>query len=128
MIALAATLSTSAFVFPILKEKGWEDSPAGQAATSILLLQDLAVAPLLVILPFAVGQMASDPTAIALLTAKATVGFGLVLFVGSALLRPLFRKVAETNSAETFVALCLLVSVGMGSIAKNLGLTDTAGA
>ena len=35
---------------------------------------------------------------------------------------------AETRSTETFVALCLLVSVGMGAIAKGLGLTDTAGA
>jgi len=43
-------------------------------------------------------------------------------------LRKLFVAVAETRSTETFVALCLLVSVGMGAIAKGLGLTDTAGA
>ena len=128
ILAVAGTLSTSAFVFPALKEKGWEESDAGQAATSILLLQDLAVAPLLVLLPFIVGQGITDPTAVAFLTAKATLGFGSVVFAGSLLLRSVFDLVAKTRSAETFVALCLLVAVGMGAIATSLGLTDTAGA
>ena len=39
VLALAGTLSTSAFIFPVLKERGWEADDAGQAATSILLLQ-----------------------------------------------------------------------------------------
>jgi Kef-type K+ transport system membrane component KefB len=128
VLALAGTLSTSAFIFPVLKERGWEEEDAGQAATSILLLQDLAVAPLLVIMPFVVGQDVTDYSAIGFLTAKATIGFGSVVVVGSFVLRRLFRVVAQTQSTETFVALCLLVSVGMGSIAKGLGLTDTAGA
>ena len=128
VIALSLTLSTSAFVFPVLNERGWEDEESGQAATSILLLQDLAVAPLLVLLPFVVGQGPTDYTAIAFLTAKASVGFGTVFFVGSLILQQVFALVAATRSTETFVALCLLVSVGMGTIAKSLGLTDTAGA
>lgn len=99
----------------------------GQAATSILLLQDLFVAPLLVLLPFVVGQGETDYSAIAFLTAKATLGFGSVVFVGSYVLTRLFNLVAQSRSTETFVALCLLVSVGMGAIAKSLGLTDTAG-
>eukprot|EP00316_Scyphosphaera_apsteinii_P011270 CAMPEP_0119314988 /NCGR_PEP_ID=MMETSP1333-20130426/34143_1 /TAXON_ID=418940 /ORGANISM="Scyphosphaera apsteinii, Strain RCC1455" /LENGTH=755 /DNA_ID=CAMNT_0007320203 /DNA_START=88 /DNA_END=2355 /DNA_ORIENTATION=+ len=128
VLALAGTLSTSAFVFPVLKEKGWEESQSGQAATSILLLQDLAVAPLLVLLPFVVGQGVTDPSAVIFLTAKATIGFGVVIALGSVILRQLFELVVETRSSETFVALSLLVSVGMGVIAKDLGLTDTAGA
>jgi len=99
----------------------------GQAATSILLLQDLFVAPLLVLLPFVVGQGETDYSAIAFLTAKDTLGFGSVVFVGSYVLTRLFNLVAQSRSTETFVALCLLVSVGMGAIAKSLGLTDTAG-
>lgn len=128
VLALAGTLSTSAFIFPVLKEKGWEEEDSGQAATSILLLQDLAVAPILVLLPYVVGQGVTDYAAIGFLTAKATLGFGTVIFVGSFVLRKLFALVAQTRSTETFVALCLLVSVGMGVIAKSLGLTDTAGA
>ena len=128
VLALAGTLSTSAFIFPVLKERGWEGENAGQAATSILLLQDLFVAPLLVILPFVVGQGPTDYAAIAFLTAKAAIGFGFVMFVLSKVLQQIFRVVAKTQSAETFVALSLLVSVGMGAVAKSLGLIDTAGA
>lgn len=128
VLALALTLSTSAFVFPVLNERGWEDEESGQAATSILLLQDLAVAPLLVLLPFVVGQQPPDYAAIGFLTAKASIGFGSIIYVGSIILQRVFAWVAETRSTETFVALCLLVSVGMGTIAKTLGLTDTAGA
>lgn len=128
VLALAGTLSTSAFIFPVLKERGWESEPTGQSATSILLLQDLFVAPLLVILPYVVGQGPTDFTAIGFLTLKAVVGFGLVMYVGSFLLQRLFNLVAQTRSTETFVALSLLVSVGMGAIAQICGLTDTAGA
>eukprot|EP00553_Chaetoceros_curvisetus_P004474 CAMPEP_0204615822 /NCGR_PEP_ID=MMETSP0717-20131115/3214_1 /ASSEMBLY_ACC=CAM_ASM_000666 /TAXON_ID=230516 /ORGANISM="Chaetoceros curvisetus" /LENGTH=201 /DNA_ID=CAMNT_0051628853 /DNA_START=314 /DNA_END=916 /DNA_ORIENTATION=+ len=46
-IASAGALSSSAFVLPVLKSKGWEDRKEGIAGLSVLLLQDLAVAPLL---------------------------------------------------------------------------------
>jgi len=129
VLAFAGALSTSAFIFPVLKERGWEDEESGEAATSILLLQDLLVAPLLVLLPFLVGESnQTDYAAIGFLTAKATLGFGAIMYAASFVLRQLFVLVAQTQSTETFVALCLLVSAGMGSIAKFFGLTDTAGA
>ena len=46
MLGLIGALSTSAFVFPALKAKGWEERPTGVAASTVLLLQDLSVAPL----------------------------------------------------------------------------------
>ena len=128
VLAVTGALSTSAFIFPVLKERGWEEEQSGAAATTILLLQDLLVAPLLVILPFLVTQGPMDYGAIGFLTAKATLGFGAVVAVGSRVLQRIFQAVSETRSSETFVALCLLVSAGMGEIAKVLGLTDTAGA
>lgn len=128
ILSFAGALSTSAFIFPVLKEKEWEEEDVGQAATSILLLQDLLVAPLLVIIPFVVGTGPIDYAAIGFLSLKALVGFGSVIAAGSYLLRRLFSIVATTRSTETFVSLSLLVSVGMGAIAKSLGLTDTAGA
>lgn len=128
ILAITCALSTSAFIFPVLKERGWEEEQSGAAATTILLLQDLLVAPLLVLLPYLVSSGPTDFSAIGFLTAKATIGFGSVIFAGSFFLRGLFRLVSQTRSSETFVALCLLVSAGMGEIAKTLGLTDTAGA
>jgi Kef-type K+ transport system membrane component KefB len=130
VLAFAGALSTSAFIFPVLKERGWEEQESGEAATSILLLQDLLVAPLLVLLPFLVGSAgeSTDFAAIGFLTLKATIGFGAIMYGASFVLRKLFALVAQTQSTETFVALCLLVAAGMGSVAKEFGLTDTAGA
>ena len=79
MLALAGSLSTSAFIFPVLNEseRGWEGEDAGQAATSVLLLQDLFVAPPLMVMPmpYVVGRVPTDLAAIGFLTAKATIGF-----------------------------------------------------
>ena len=59
-------------------------------------------------LPFIVGQGLTDPNEVAFLTTKATLGFGAVVFAGSFILRRLFELVAESRSAETFVALSLV--------------------
>lgn len=136
-IAAAGALSSSAFVLPILKEKGWEDRPDGIAALSILLLQDLAVAPLLVVLPLlatvegGVGNSdgaGADPIALGILAFKATVGFGSVLALASVALRKVFQVVASSKSSQSFVAASLLVAVGMGVISDYLGLSSTTGA
>eukprot|EP00985_Skeletonema_marinoi_P018499 scaffold10350_cov110-Skeletonema_marinoi.AAC.1 len=133
-IAAAGALSSSAFVLPILKEKGWEDRPDGIAALSILLLQDLAVAPLLVVLPLlatvegGVGNNGADPIALGILAFKATVGFGGVLALASVVLRKVFVVVASSKSSQSFVAASLLVAVGMGVISDYLGLSSTTGA
>ena len=138
-IAAAGALSSSAFVLPILKEKGWEDRPDGIAALSILLLQDLAVAPLLVILPLianvegdvtssANGGGGADPIVLGILAFKATVVFGAVLALASVALRRVFQVVASSRSSQSFVAASLLVAVGMGVVSDFLGLSSTTGA
>ena len=136
-IASAGALSSSAFVLPILKEKGWQKGAGGIATLSILLLQDLAVAPLLVLLPLfaeydqgaaAGGSATQDPALLALLIGKATIGFGGVLALASLVLRGIFKVVARFGSAQTFVAATLLVAAGMGIIADELGLSATTGA
>jgi Kef-type K+ transport system membrane component KefB/voltage-gated potassium channel Kch/Ca2+-binding EF-hand superfamily protein len=127
-IASAGALSSSAFVLPVLKAKKWEDRPEGIAALSVLLLQDLAVAPLLVILPLLAGAGPQTGAELGILAAKATIGFGFVLAVGSVLLRYVFDVVAAARSTETFVAAALLVALGMGQAAERLGLSATTGA
>ena len=132
-IAAAGALSSSAFVLPVLKEKGWESKPDGIAALSILLLQDLAVAPLLVILPLAAeydrggGVLTEDPGQLALFMAEAIFGFGAVIAAGSLGLKEIFKKVASAGTSS-FVAASLLVSIGLGVIADKLGLSATTGA
>ena len=128
VIASAGALSSSAFVLPFLKQKGWEERPEGIAGLSILLLQDLAVAPLLVVLPILAGAGPQSAAELSVLVFKATVGFGAVLAAGSYLLRYVFDVVASARSTETFVAAALLVAVGMGQVADVLGLSASTGA
>jgi Kef-type K+ transport system membrane component KefB len=78
------------------------------------LLQDIAVAPLLVILPLLAGS-GTDFESLEVLVVKGTFGFGAVLAVGAVVLRQMFSVVAATRSSETFVAAALLVAVGMGA-------------
>jgi Kef-type K+ transport system membrane component KefB/voltage-gated potassium channel Kch len=127
-IASAGALSSSAFVLPFLKEKDWEERPEGIAGLSILLLQDLAVAPLLVVLPLLAGSGPQSAVELAILVSKATIGFGAVLIAGSYGLRFVFDLVASARSTETFVAASLLVAVGMGQVADFLGLSASTGA
>lgn len=127
-IASAGALSSSAFVLPFLKQKGWEERPEGIAGLSILLLQDLAVAPLLVVLPLLAGSGPQSAIELAVLVFKATIGFGAVLVAGSYGLRFVFDIVASSRSTETFVAAALLVALGMGQVADVLGLSASTGA
>lgn len=127
-LASAGALSSSAFVLPVLKAKGWEERPDGTAALATLLLQDIAVAPLLVILPLIAGAGPQSSQELGVLVAKGTFGFGGVLAVGSVALRQFFSVVAAAQSSETFVAAALLVAIGMGAAAQGLGLSTTTGA
>lgn len=127
-IASAGALSSSAFVLPVLKQKKLEDRPEGIAALSVLLLQDIAVAPLLVLLPLIAGSGPQSGGELGILVAKATVGFGAVLAVGSVALKYVFDVVAAARSTETFVAAALLVAIGMGQAADYLGLSASTGA
>jgi len=134
VIGAALSLSSSAFVLKILQEKGQLSTKFGSAALGILLMQDIAVVPLLVLLPIIESNdsgVLSLTDQIALLgatVAKAVLGLGGILVIGGAIVRSLFAIVARSQSSETFVALCLLVAVGIGALTDSLGLSSTLGA
>lgn len=133
VIGAALSLSSSAFVLKILQEKGQLATRAGSAALGILLLQDIAVVPLLVLLPIIESNTGSMPlteqlTILGLTFMKAIFGLGGILIFGGAFVRFLFSLIAKTKSSETFVALCLLVVVGTGALTDSFGLSSTLGA
>jgi Kef-type K+ transport system membrane component KefB len=127
VIGLALSLSSSAFVLKILQEKGQLSTLYGAASLGILLLQDIAVVPLLVLLPIlesSTGPLTLSDEVLLLGSTflKAIFGLGGILFLGGRLVRFLFALVAQTRSSETFVALCLLVALGTGALTDALGL------
>ena len=126
---LALALSSTAVVVPVLAERKRLGSPAGRTAFSVLLFQDLAVAPLL----FAVAALsAPGGTSLGseLLFSLGPAALALVgvVVLGRLVLRPLFHAVANTRSTEFFMAVCLLVVIGTGAITAASGLSMSLGA
>ncbi|KAJ0010122.1 hypothetical protein Pint_33523 [Pistacia integerrima] len=131
VIGAALSLSSSAFVLQLLAEKGELPTRFGSATLGILLLQDIAVVPLLVILPVLESQNVVEESIWPMLakeSLKALAGLGLLSLGGKYLLRRVFEVVAEARSSEAFIALCLLTVAGTSLLTQQLGFSDTLGA
>jgi monovalent cation:H+ antiporter-2, CPA2 family len=129
ILGLALGLSSTAVVMQTLIERGQMARPEGRAAFGILLFQDLAVVPVL----FGVSMMAPDRLGAGVgglvqSLLGAALAVGAVIVIGRLGLRPLFRQAARTGSAEVFMALCLLVVIGIGLITAAAGLSMALGA
>lgn len=128
-IGAALALSSTAIVMPILTEQKRQHAVAGRATFSVLLFQDLAVAPILVALAL-FGRRAGEASASDLFVSFATGALGLLILLvfGRLLLRPMLRSVARAKSEELFVAACLLVVIGAGLVSELTGLSMALGA
>jgi CPA2 family monovalent cation:H+ antiporter-2 len=128
-LGAALAMSSTAIVMPSLVEHKRQHSPAGRAAFSVLLFQDLAVAPILVTIAL-VGAQAGETLSPRLFLAFAPAAGGLALLVvlGRLILRPMLRSVARAKSEELFVAACLLVVIGAGLVSAMAGLSMALGA
>jgi len=102
---------------------------AGRASFSVLLLQDLAVAPILVTIAF-LGSHQDNYFSFKPLMAFAPAALGLLGLValGRLVLRPMMRSVARADSPELFMAASLLVVIGAGLAAAMVGLSMALGA
>ncbi len=129
MIGAALSLSSTAIVIPVLAEERRLGTAVGRFSFAALLLQDLAVAPLLVLAAMlAGGRVESLAASLALTLAPAALALAAVIVVGRLVLRPLFHSVATTRSPEFFMAACLLVVLGAALTAAASGLSMALGA
>ncbi len=122
-------LSSTAIVIKQLSEQVELNTEHGRAAVSILLFQDLAVIPLLVIIPILVStseQGLAQPLVWAMI--KATGVFLLIMAIGHWALRPLFHEIARSRSAELFTLTVLLVSLAAAWLTHEAGLSLALGA
>ena len=128
-IGAALSMSSTAIVIPMLVESKRLHSGAGRASLAVLLFQDIAVAPLLVMTGAlsAAGQSGLAWQLLTTLVPAALVLTALVVF-GRLALRPFFHFVAETKSPEFFMAACLLVVLGDGLAAAASHLSMALGA
>ncbi|KQW71038.1 potassium transporter TrkA [Phenylobacterium sp. Root77] len=129
-IGAALALSSTAVVMQILTEHKRQHSPAGRATFSVLLFQDLAVAPILVTLAILGRSGDGEAFSPRLLLAFAPAALGVMILVafGRLLLRPMLKSVARAKSEELFMAACLLVVIGAGLVSALTGLSMALGA
>jgi glutathione-regulated potassium-efflux system protein KefB len=126
---LGLSLSSTAFALQLLAEKNELGSDYGRASFGILLFQDLAVIPLLALLPFLGEATEQASSGGGWVTGLKVVGVlaGVVLG-GRYVLRPVFRLVASLHSQELFTATALLVVVGTALLVGAVGLSMALGA
>ena len=121
-------MSSTAVLTKLLTERLELDAPHGREVMGVLLFQDLAVVPLLVLIP-AFSRTAEEmlvSMGIALL--KAALVLGLVFLFGKRLLGRWFLTVARGKSAELFILNMLLVTLGMAWMSESAGLSMALGA
>ena len=129
IIGACLSLSSTAIVLDLLSSQGRLTTNAGRASFSVLLAQDLAVVPLLFFIS-TLGANSGAPilTSLANALVQALIALAAIVLVGRLLLRPLFRLVAATHSAELFIAAVLFVIVASGVAAQQAGLSMALGA
>jgi monovalent cation:proton antiporter-2 (CPA2) family protein len=145
-VGLILALSSTAIVLQTLNEKGLLKTEGGQGAFSVLLFQDIAVIPMLAIIPLLemptrVGAdndvaYAQDPSGgLAILTELPNWGYAIVVvgaisivvFGGHFLCRPLFRFVAQSRMREVFTATALMLVIGIAALMSLVGLSPALG-
>ncbi|TGM08370.1 potassium transporter Kef [Leptospira barantonii] len=128
VISISISLSSTAFALQVLGEKNELNTAYGRSAFAILLFQDLAVIPIMAMLPF-LAESAADPGSQGgmkqILFAVGTIL--AVILAGRFLARPLFRLVASTGNHEIFTALSLLIVIGVSLLMDQVGLSMALG-
>ncbi|HWH72887.1 MAG TPA: monovalent cation:proton antiporter-2 (CPA2) family protein [Methylibium sp.] len=129
-VALGAALamSSTAIVVKMMAERLELETPHGKRVMGVLLFQDLAVVPLLVLIP-ALGEPAGElARALAIAGVKAAVLLALLLLGGQRLMRWWLTLVARQRSEELFVLNLLFVTLGLAWLTEHAGLSLALGA
>lgn len=129
LIGLALSLSSTAIVVELLAAQDRLASTTGRASVAVLLLQDLAVVPILFLVGvLGAGSGISVASGLAKALLQAAAVLAVIILIGKFLLTPLFRHVAATQTIELFTAATLFVVVGSGVLSATAGLSMAMGA
>ncbi len=127
VLGAGVAMSSTAIVLRLLADEGQIDAPSGQLSVAVLLLQDLAIVPFLLLVPLLAGEtegLRGLGLALArMATALAFMGFAVWFLVPRVL-----DRVAQSRSGELFSLLALLIVLGSALVAESLGLTLAVGA
>jgi monovalent cation:proton antiporter-2 (CPA2) family protein len=127
VVGLGLAMSSTAIVLAWLGERGQLSSPSGRLAFAILLFQDVAVIPLIALLPLISPDKTGHPSGW-ILAAKGVAAIAFVMVVSRLLVRPVLKLVARFGGREVFTAAALLVVIGSALTMDTMGLSMSLGA
>lgn len=128
IVGFGLALSSTAFSMQTLESQGATNTRYGQTTFAILLFQDLAIVPLLALIPLLAPGAEADNVSGSTRFAIAVLAVVLLLFAGRYLLNPLFRIIANTGAKEAMIAAALLVVLGAATLMQLAGLSMAMGA
>lgn len=128
VLAGAAAMSSTAIVSKLMAERVELDSPHGRQIMGILLFQDLAVVPLLIIIPALAEDPSRLPMTLSLAFVKAAMVLGLMLVFGQRMMNWWMTFVARSKSQELFVLNVLLITLGLAWLTEMAELSLALGA
>ncbi|ODS15190.1 monovalent cation:proton antiporter-2 (CPA2) family protein [Pseudoalteromonas tetraodonis] len=136
-IGLMLALSSTAIVLQSLEEKGWLKQEAGQNAFSVLLFQDIAIIPILALLPLLAFAAPSSSKQISdsiiagwPVWQQVGVSVGVIAAIiagGKYVSAPLFRYIAQTHMREIFTIFALFLVVAISLVMHSIGLSPALG-
>jgi CPA2 family monovalent cation:H+ antiporter-2 len=122
------SMSSTAIVSKLLAERLEIQTPHGRQIFGALLFQDLAVVPLIILIPAFARDSDAMAATLGLAMLKAVVVLGFLLFVGQRIMRPWFQWVAGHKSPELFTLNLLLFTLGLAFLTESAGLSLALGA
>ena len=129
VVGASLALSSTAVIIPVMAERRRLGTGAGRTVFSVLLFQDLMVAPLIFLVTMLSIRTGGNLwLTIAYTLLPAICGLLLLVGGGRLLMRPLFHHVAAAGSTEFFMAACLLVVIGTGVVTALSGVSMGLGA
>ena len=122
VIGSALSLSSTAIVMQVIEENAEQSTRVGRLSFSILLMQDLAVIPILVLFPLLAKSDVKISSALGEAFLNAAIAMVVIFAVGRLLLRPIYRLIAEAKSNVLFLSYTLIVVLGSSYLSSRLGL------
>jgi CPA2 family monovalent cation:H+ antiporter-2 len=122
------SLSSTAVVLKILADRGETDAPQGQLSLGILIFQDMAIVPMIALVPILSGIRAASPTAILTRFLVGGAAMAAVFIVARYLMPRLLHLIVGTRIREVFLLTSLVVCLGMAWLTSSLGLSLALGA
>lgn len=127
IVGSALALSSTAIVLKILNESGTIKSDEGRNSVGILIFQDIAVIPILLMISLATETDAQILPLVGAMLGNAFVLIAVIYLSGRYLLKGVFKIVSETNSREIYIGSILLTAVGASYLAHHFGFSYSLG-